>query len=102
PLSYSSRARATQRSMVAALLISTSSINGSCTANIVQQARTRLVQCSLVTENEALIQGGIAISGPDPSARGDDAILHHGRCRSQVEQINRTARQVCQLTRQLP
>src|SRR3546814_1818560 len=80
---YSSRARATQRSIVAALLSNTSSINRSSLRNVRQQAGTCRIQCCFFAKDRRLEQPRMRVFRPPTLAPCNDLVLHHRGCRSE-------------------
>ena len=100
---YSSRARATQRSMVAALLISTSSaIHASPLPDVCQEPGTGAVELGLFAQHGGLEQVSLHVASPPALASGDDLVLHHGGCRAQVQQVHWAACHFLQIAGQLP
>src|SRR5574343_1159353 len=83
---YSARARRTQRSMVAALLISTSSaMDPSFPLNVGEQLRPCRIEFGLVAEYARLVSVNCRIDCPPTLAGGQDSILHHRRCGAKIE-----------------
>ena len=102
----SASARATQRAIVAALLISTSSaINHPARRNVRPQTRTRRFQLRHLTQHRRLPNADLcraANTHPPTLTHSQNLTLHHRRRRPQVNQINLCPDQASQRPRQLP
>jgi len=89
--------------MVAALLIRTSSaIDASGFADVLQQCRAGGIQAGLFAEYEAFVDIGLRVALPQALTGTDDLILHDGRGSPQIDQINRGAGQGFQARALLP
>lgn len=76
--SYSSRARATARSMLAALFITTSSaIDPPLPQNVPQKFRSGLVEGGLFAENRGFIEIYVKVARPPAFAGRDDLVLQN-------------------------
>src|ERR1700733_12893065 len=79
-LSYSARARATQRSMTADLLMRTSStMDSAIMVDVSDERSTRLIESGLFAQYEGLIDSRLRVPLPKATAFHNDLILHHGR-----------------------
>src|SRR3990167_105775 len=88
--SYSSRARLTQRSMLAALFNNTSSaIHPPVSLDIPQQGLPRPIQLQLLAEHGALEQPHLLACSPPTLALHQHLLLHHRRSSAQIQQVDR-------------
>jgi hypothetical protein len=71
-------------------------------ANVGQQPGTGVVQCGFLTEHGCFVDCRLYVFCPLAFADGDDLVLHHRTCGAQIEQIDRTASEVGQITCQPP
>src|ERR1039458_1720224 len=89
-LPYSSRARAMQRSIIAALLRSTSSaIDPAIFHNVIDEAGAPLVERGFLAQDEGFVDPSLHIAVPKPNALGYDLILQNGRGGTQIDEIDR-------------